>query len=175
MVDVSQCECGDEYHCIVFVKANTHCLPLKWRSCSSPFYIMIRIFIRWKLNRLRPWLRKWTTGTTLAVDISFGWYVLCCWYPMISYILWCQHQSIHSSRPLLLLNKPKTFGQENSISFIKRERWSWLDTGVGCSLSLFIPPSILNRKENCFCEGKHQLFAIRMGHVHHPFTSWSAS
>ena len=64
----------------IFVKANTHCLPLKWRSCSSPFYIMIRIFIRWKLNRLRPWLRKWNTGTTPTVDISFCWSTLCCWY-----------------------------------------------------------------------------------------------
>ena len=113
VVDVSQCECGDEYHCIVFVKANTHCLPLKWRSCSSPFYIMIRIFIRWKLNRLRPWLRKWNTGTTPAVDISFCWSTLCCWYPMISYIdnlllisTWYQHQFFPPSHPLLSLSPP---------------------------------------------------------------------
>ena len=149
-------------------------LPLNL-SCQIAGLLPRRNHLYLAMIHLKPWFLKWTTGTTPAVDISFCWYVLCCWYPMISYILWCQHQSIHSGHPLLLLNKPKTFGQENSISFIKRERWSWLDTGVGCSLSLFIPPSILNKKENCFCEGKHPLFAIRMGHVHHPFTSWSAS
>ena len=70
VVDVSQCECGDEHHCIVFVEANTNCLPLGW--------VMFITLLRRDphLNQVetessQTLISKVNHGTTPAVDISF--------------------------------------------------------------------------------------------------------
>ena len=70
VVDVSQCECGDEYHCIVFVKANTHCLPLEWVM----FITLLRRdphLNQVKTESSQTLTSKVNHGTTPAVDISF--------------------------------------------------------------------------------------------------------
>ena len=57
-------------------------------------------------------ISKVNHGTTPAVDISFYWYALLCWYPMISYInnlllisTWYQHPFFPPSHPLLPMSK----------------------------------------------------------------------
>ena len=96
---------------IVFVEANTNCLPLEWVM----FITLLRRdphLNQVKTESSQTLTSKVNHGTTPAVDISFYWYALLCWYPMISYIdnlllisTWYQHPFFPPSHPLLPMSK----------------------------------------------------------------------
>ena len=111
---------------IVFVKANTNCLPLEWVM----FITLLRRdphLNQVKTESSQTLTSKVNHGTTPAVDISFCWYALCCWYPMISYIdnlllisTWYQHQFFPPSHALLPLSKQTCANKYVQINLCKQ-------------------------------------------------------